>query len=577
MTEVKISTGIIDTRLQQSTPTTAFGSATKLGTDTGTNAGVQTLLRFDNAVLFGNGPGQIPLGATITSATLTLQTTNGSSQGGSLHRMLTGWDSQSTWDSLGNGIDFNDTDAKASADLVTGAVTTGSRTFTSANITATLQAWQADPTKNFGWGFKAGGTDGWDFYSSEGTVKPLLTVTYETGTTPPPTPPVVSIQDATAREDAGTMSFTVSLTEVAGAGGVTVNYATMNGTASSPGDFTGVSNGTLTFAQGETQKTIAIALTDDNVQESIESFSLNLTSATGATLSSTNKTATGTITDNDGTSPPPPIQASVVAIHNAFQFPDGGTQGYGNADPSGIAYVPGLDMLFVADSEHDETPFNSPTNLFGIRLDGTFVEAFSLSSFSKEPTGLAYNPNNGLLYISDDDAKKIFWVDPENPSVKLGEFDVRKFGSTDAEDPKVDPVTGHLFMLDGFSRKLFEFTDQGNLVSSMTLPSVMTDAEALAYDPRHDVFFIGSGATRGTIFEMDRGGNVLATIDLLNATSFRNPETGGKPKIKGLELAPSSDPHDGDKMNLYVADYGVDQNNDGRVFEVDLGAGWLIA
>src|SRR5215208_1492489 len=102
MTEVKISTGIIDTRLQQSTPTTAFGSATKLGTDTGTNAGVQTLLRFDNAVLFGNGPGQIPLGATITSATLTLQTTNGSSQGGSLHRMLTGWDSQSTWDSLGN-------------------------------------------------------------------------------------------------------------------------------------------------------------------------------------------------------------------------------------------------------------------------------------------------------------------------------------------------------------------------------------------------------------------------------------------------------------------------------------------
>jgi hypothetical protein len=391
---------------------------------------------------------------------------------------------------------------------------------------------------------------------------------------------VVSIKNAidTQEGPGAKMAFEVTLNQ-ASTQEVKVFYSTLDGSAHAGSDFTGVTTAAgkfVTFAPGVTTQTISIDLLDDATAESSENFRVQLDSATNATLSST-KTATGTITDNDGTSPPPPIQASVVAIHNAFQFPDGGTQGYGNADPSGIAYVPGLDMLFVADSEHDETPFNSPTNLFGIRLDGTFVEAFSLSSFSKEPTGLAYNPNNGLLYISDDDAKKIFWVDPENPSVKLGEFDVRKFGSTDAEDPKVDPVTGHLFMLDGFSRKLFEFTDQGSLVKSMTLPSVMTDAEALAYDPRHDVFFIGSGATRGTIFEMDRAGNVLATIDLLNATSFRNPETGGKPKIKGLELAPSSDPHDGDKMNLYVADYGVDQNNDGRVFEVDLGAGWLIA
>jgi outer membrane receptor protein involved in Fe transport len=51
---------------------------------------------------------------------------------------------------------------------------------------------------------------------------------------------------------------------------------------------------------------------------------------------------------------------------------------------------------------------------------------------------------------------------------------------------------------------------------------------------------------------------------------------GGKPKIKGLELALSSDPNDGNTLSLYAADYGADQGNDGRLIEIDLGTGWLI-
>ena len=39
-----------------------------------------------------------------------------------------------------------------------------------------------------------------------------------------------------------------------------------------------------------------------------------------------------------------------------------------------------------------------------------------------------------------------------------------------------------------------------------------------------------------------------------------------------LELAPSSDPNDDPgKLSLYVADYGVDQVSDGRLFEINLG------
>src|SRR5918998_4412431 len=107
MPTTTFSSGIVDTQLQQASPSVSSASALKVGVDTGTGEAVQTLLSFTN--LFGSGPGQIPLGATITSATLTLQTTNASAQGGSLHRMLTNWtDVPSwTWDAFGAGIQFD--------------------------------------------------------------------------------------------------------------------------------------------------------------------------------------------------------------------------------------------------------------------------------------------------------------------------------------------------------------------------------------------------------------------------------------------------------------------------------------
>ena len=43
-------------------------------------------------------------------------------------------------------------------------------------------------------------------------------------------------------------------------------------------------------------------------------------------------------------------------------------------------------------------------------------------------------------------------------------------------------------------------------------------------------------------------------------------------KVPDFELAPSSDPNDDPAhLSLYVADYGADQVNDGRLFEIDLG------
>ena len=332
---------------------------------------------------------------------------------------------------------------------------------------------------------------------------------------------------------------------------------------------------TFTAANWQTQQTVLLGAINDSLIEGPESFAVTMTATSAdAGYNGLSSNVTVGVTDND--SYPTVLSPAVLNIRNTTLYTAGDASSRpGCGDPSGIAYVPGLNQLYIVDSEHDETPYNSQTNLFVTTLAGTHVGSFSMRAFTREPTGIAYNKFNGLLYISDDDARRIFVIDPTNPTVLISSINLAPYGILDAEDPEIDPVTGHIFLLDGSARKLVELTETGAFISATTLPSAILDAEALAYDPIRDVFYIGSGATRGTIFQTDREGHILATINLLN--TYTHPETGSKPKIKGMELAPSSDPNDGDRMSLYVCDYGSDQVMDGRVFEVDLYYGWLGA
>ena len=90
------------------------------------------------------------------------------------------------------------------------------------------------------------------------------------------------------------VSYTVTLSN-ASSQTITVQYATANGTAIAGSDYTSTS-GTLTFNPGVTSQVINIPILNDSLNEADETFTLNLTTATNATLG-TAKTATTTITD----------------------------------------------------------------------------------------------------------------------------------------------------------------------------------------------------------------------------------------------------------------------------------------
>ncbi len=97
-------------------------------------------------------------------------------------------------------------------------------------------------------------------------------------------------------EGSGFASFTVyrlGSTEAA-----TINFSTENATAIGAADFTGQANRVLSFAAGEMSKTVQVAITEDGLAETIETFNGRISNASGIGIIRT-ATATVSINDND--------------------------------------------------------------------------------------------------------------------------------------------------------------------------------------------------------------------------------------------------------------------------------------
>ncbi|MET0808110.1 MAG: Calx-beta domain-containing protein [Pseudoxanthomonas sp.] len=103
--------------------------------------------------------------------------------------------------------------------------------------------------------------------------------------------PILSVADFGQDEASGNFSFTLTLTQPASPGGVSVDYATADGTAQAGSDYTAAS-GTATIAEGAISSQVLIAVSDDSVQEADETFFLGLGNISGALLGDAQARAT---------------------------------------------------------------------------------------------------------------------------------------------------------------------------------------------------------------------------------------------------------------------------------------------
>jgi hypothetical protein len=130
--------------------------------------------------------------------------------------------------------------------------------------------------------------------------------------------PNLSINDVTVNEGSNAV-FTVTLSNPISQT-VSVNYATANGTATAPADYTAINTSTLTFAPGVTARTITVSVNEDILDEDNETFFVNLSSASNAGIS--DNQGLGTINDND---PLPSLSINNVTVAE-------GNSGTGNAN-----------------------------------------------------------------------------------------------------------------------------------------------------------------------------------------------------------------------------------------------------
>ncbi|MFN3887311.1 MAG: beta strand repeat-containing protein [Aquabacterium sp.] len=155
--------------------------------------------------------------------------------------------------------------------------------------------------------------------------------------------PSLSIDDVSVVEgNTGTVNavFTVTLSAASGQT-VSVNYATADGTATQPADYTNTS-GTLTFTAGQTSRTITVPVIGETVPEANESFFVNLSGATNATIA--DNQGVGTITNDDvpvTVSPATLPGATVAAAFSQTLSASGGAGPYSFAVTAG-SLPPGM-------------------------------------------------------------------------------------------------------------------------------------------------------------------------------------------------------------------------------------------
>src|SRR5439155_1625730 len=110
--------------------------------------------------------------------------------------------------------------------------------------------------------------------------------------------PGVSITNVTLTEgNSGSTNavFNVSLSAASGRT-VTVNYASANGTATAGSDYVST-NGLLSFAPGTTNQSVVVKVIADTLSEANETFFVNLSNPTNATI--TDSQGLGTINNDD--------------------------------------------------------------------------------------------------------------------------------------------------------------------------------------------------------------------------------------------------------------------------------------
>lgn len=171
------------------------------------------------------------------------------------------------------------------------------------------------------------------------------------------------------------------------------------------------------------------------------------------------------------------------------------TGGYVNMWPAaqvGLVWPIGMDIhpethhLWVCDE-------STPEQVVECTRDGVAVSSFSVDALMEDCSALAYNPNDGLLYIADDNVSEVvIWTTGGD---YLDRWSCLPNGDADALC--YVPCTNTLYVGDDNGAMIYEFTLDGTFIQSWDLNALLglQGCESLTVDPVAMTVFIGDSTT----------------------------------------------------------------------------------
>lgn len=237
-----------------------------------------------------------------------------------------------------------------------------------------------------------------------------------------------------------------------------------------------------------------------------------------------------------------------------------------STDPASIEYYAPGGTFFIADSEINEIPsvFNG-NNVFEVTPTGNSLVR-AIATGNSEPTGIAYNEVDGYFYVTNDDTFQVTRYDATLTTPLLSiQTNTVTASAIDPEGIAANPVSGDLYVAQGVSggKQVMVYNRHLQFQRRFTIGDRVADPEGIAYNPQNGLLYVVSTPDM-KVFAYTTTGQFVEEYSI----------AGYQPAPiapQGLTFGPTSNPNDSPTaLALYIADGGIDNGLDGRVYETVL-------
>ena len=229
---------------------------------------------------------------------------------------------------------------------------------------------------------------------------------------------------------------------------------------------------------------------------------------------------------------------------------------YGIQDPKGLVFSPIANTFFI---------LNESTNISLVTMGEDYAGTVILSDAQSDPLNTAFDKKSESLFILNRGKFELVKIQADNKglpnaSSSLDRFPIHAFGIKDAQGITFDSASGRLFVLDAGNSQIVSIVphdalgfdaDQAikdNKVQKVSLKKLgLGVLKGLAYNPSNGHLYISEPAQK-RLYELTQEGDILSTFDLASL-GIINPSA--------MTFAPSVDNTDEPNIyDLFVLDDG---------------------